>query len=61
MKVQIKRIASESNAFSVNMRLTEGAVLALKHALDKHAEISPVASDLLGFVKRECESVGIKI
>jgi sRNA-binding regulator protein Hfq len=60
MKVQIKKDAKAYNKFKVNMELTEGAILALKHALEQYAQRSPVAADLLDFVKVEGESAGIK-
>lgn len=59
MKVEIKKDTKAYNQFKVKMELTEGAILALKHALENYPQ-SPVGQDLLDFVKVEGTKAGIK-
>lgn len=61
MKVEIKKVTKKYNEFKVTMALTEGAILALKHALEAHAKAgSAISDDLLQFVKAAGEEAGIK-
>lgn len=59
MKVEIKKDQKAPNNFFVKMELTEGAILALKHSLEANTS-SPVAQDLLSFVKSAGDRAGIK-
>lgn len=58
MKVEIKKNEKKYNEVKVTMTLTEGSLLALKHSLERN-ETSPVAQDLLEFVKTAGEEAGI--
>lgn len=56
MKVEIKKDTKVHNKFAVKMELTEGAILAQKHADSGSA----VAADVLAFVWAAGEKAGIK-
>lgn len=59
MKVEIIKDRKAFNKFDVKMELTEGAILALKHSLEANTS-SPVAQDLLLFLKSAGDKAGIK-
>jgi hypothetical protein len=59
MKVEIKKDPKAYNKYKVKMELSEGAILAWKHSLERN-EISPVAQDLLAFVKAAGTKAGIE-
>lgn len=61
MKVEIKKNTKEHNKFSVKIDTTEGAILAIVNALQKHADGgSAVAADVLAFMLVAGEKAGIK-
>lgn len=60
MEIKVKKNTKKFNEFTVTMKLTEGAVLSVLHALQVHSEMgSAIASDVLGFLKRAAEEAGI--
>jgi hypothetical protein len=62
MKIEVNRVPKETNQFKVNMVLTEGAILALTHALQSHAKVgSAIAQDLLDFLRPAAEKADIKL
>ncbi len=61
MQIKIKKNTKEYNEFNVSFSLTEGAILTLYHALEKHTnEGSAIAGDLLCFLIRAANEAGIK-
>ncbi len=42
-----------NNLYKVELNLTQGEVLSLKHALEAYAEISPVGSDVNSYLQYE--------
>jgi ATP-dependent protease HslVU (ClpYQ) ATPase subunit len=58
MQIKIKRNTKKHNEFDVNMKLTEGAILAINNALQAHAaQGSAVASDLHTFMEQAMQSI----
>lgn len=58
MEIKIKKNEKKFNEFAVSMKLTEGAILSIKHALE--VSPSPVAADVLGFLCRAMTEAGLK-
>ena len=61
MEIKIKRNLKKYNEYAVNMKLTEGAILALCHALTVSAQHSAISEDLLGFLERAGKEAGITL
>ena len=60
MKIEVKKNTKKYNEFAVKMTLTEGALLALKHALDSHRQAgSAIADDLYSFLTPAMKQAGI--
>ena len=54
MKVVMKK--TKDNRINVNMTgFTLGQIMALKHALDQYAKVSPVAEDVQCFLQQEID------
>lgn len=58
-KVEIKKLKTEYNKYSVKMELTAGEILAIRNALTYYQQ-SPVAQDIKLFWDREVEKENIE-
>ena len=55
MKIQIIKDMKKYNEFHLKADLTSGQLLVVKNALELYSENSPVANDVLCFMKRAAE------
>ena len=60
MKIEIKKIKDE-NRFSVKMELTEDAILALNHALERYSTESAFANDIREFLAHAAKKANISL
>ncbi len=61
LKAEIKRNTKEHNEFKLTLICTEGALLAIEHALVKWAEVSAVALDVHGVLVPAMEKAEITV